>query len=107
MPETFQRKTAPLIKGATFGQSHTRVHHGRETVAHVGKIFLEVLHDLTAAVERCEHIDETKHLDLEMFVAHGERHHALIETGLAEKRFGMAIDELKNALAAPLGFNLE
>ena len=83
------------------------MHHGRKTVAHVGKIFFEVLHDIAAAMERGEHIDETKHLDLEMFVAHGKRHHALVETGLAEKRFGMPIDELENALAAPLGFNLE
>ena len=83
------------------------MHHRRKAVAHVGEIFLQVLHDIAAAMERREHIDKTKHLDLEMFVAHGERHHALIETGFAEKRFGMPIDELKNALATPLGFKLE
>ena len=65
-----------------------------------------MLHDVAAAMERCEHIDKTKHLDLEMFVAHRERHHALIETGFAKKGFGMPIDELKNALAAPLDFAL-
>ena len=66
-----------------------------------------MLHDVAAATERGEHIDKAKHLHLEMLVAHRERHHALIETGLAENRFRMPIDELKNALAAPLGFKLQ
>ena len=49
-----------------------------------------------AAAERREHVDETEHLHLEMFVAHRERHHPLVKAGLAENRFRIAIDQLEN-----------
>src|SRR5205807_7699606 len=70
------------------------------TIAHVGKIFIEMLHDVGAAAERCEHIDETEHLHFEMFVAHGKLHHRLIESGLAENRLRMAIGQIKDLGAA-------
>ena len=66
-----------------------------------------MLDDVAAAMQRSEHINETEHLHLEMFVPHRERHHPLIETGFAEKRFGISIDELKNTLAAAFRFKLE
>src|SRR5205823_5779870 len=77
------------------------------TIAHVGKIFIEMLHDVGAAAERCEHIDETEHLHFEMFVAHRKLHHPLIESGLAENRFRMAIDQIKDLGAASLNLGLQ
>ena len=106
MPETFQRRIGPLMPGRDLRQAHTGLQHRREAVAHVCEIFLEMLDDVAAAMQRREHIDKTKHLHLEMFVPHRERHHALVEAGLAENRFGISIDQLKNPLAALLGFKL-
>ena len=60
-----------------------------------------------AAAERSEHIDETEHLHFEMFVPHRERHHPLIKSGLAENRFRMAIDQIKDLGAASLDLGLQ
>jgi len=77
-----------------------------ETIAHVGKIFIEMLHDVRAAAERSEHVDETEHLHFEMFVAHREFHHPLIESGLAENRFRIAINQIKDVGAASFDLSL-
>jgi hypothetical protein len=42
-----------------------------------------------------------------MFVAHRELHHSLIESGLAENRFRMAIDQIKDLGAASLDLGLQ
>ncbi len=79
----------------------------REAVAHVREIFVEMLDNVARASKRRQHIDEAKHLDFKMLIAHRERHHPLIKTGLAEKRFRIPIDQLKNARAASLDLSLE
>ena len=89
------------------GRAQPGLQHGRKAIAHIGKIFVEMLDDFSGTAEGCEHVDETKHLHFEMLVAHRESHHALVKPGLAENRFGMLIDELKNASAAPLDFQLQ
>src|ERR1700731_545809 len=60
-----------------------------KTVAGVLKVFVEMADDFAAASQRSENIDKAKHLHLEMLVGHGESHHALVKTSLAEKRFGV------------------
>ena len=82
------------------------MNHRGEAIAHTGEIFLEMLHDVAGAPERREHIDKAEHLHFEMLIAHRERHHALIKTGLAENRFGMPIDQIENAFAALLDLGL-
>jgi hypothetical protein len=42
-----------------------------------------------------------------MFVTHRELHHALIKTGLAENRFRVAIDQIKDLHAAALDLGLD
>jgi hypothetical protein len=42
-----------------------------------------------------------------MLVAHGERHHALIKSGLAEEGFWMAIDQREDLFAAALDLALK
>jgi hypothetical protein len=42
-----------------------------------------------------------------MFVAHRKLHHPLIESGLAENRFRMAIDQIKDLGAASLNLGLQ
>jgi len=66
-----------------------------------------MLHDVAWPAERCEHIDEAEHLHLEMLIPHGEGHHALVKPGLAEKRLGMAIDQLENFVSALLDLGLQ
>src|SRR5207245_5923809 len=78
-----------------------------ETIAHVGEVFVEMLHDIGAAPERSENVDETEHLHFEMFVAHRELHHPLIKSRLAENRFRMAINQIKNLGAASLNLGLQ
>src|ERR1043165_9440913 len=46
--------------------------------------------------ERRQNVDEPKHLDLEMLVAHRKRHHALVKSGLAKDRFGVLVDQLED-----------
>src|SRR5438132_4839923 len=79
----------------------------REAVAHVREIFVEMLDNVARTPERRQHIDKAKHLDFKTLVAHRERHQPLVKTGLAEKRFRMAVDQLKNARPALLDFSLE
>jgi len=64
--------------------------------------FVEMLHDVRAAPQRSEHVNETEHLHFKMFVAHRELHHPLIKSGLAENRFRMPIDQIKDLGAASL-----
>src|SRR5438067_13381373 len=66
-----------------------------------------MLDDIGAAAEGSEHVDETEHLHFEMFVAHRELHHPLIKSGLAENRFRMAINQIKNLGAASLNLGLQ
>ena len=66
-----------------------------------------MLDDVARTPERRQHIDKAKHLDFKTLIAHRERHQPLVKTGLAEKRFRMAVDQLKNARAALLDFSLE
>ncbi len=77
------------------------------TIAHVGEVFVEMLDDVGAAPEGSEHVDETEHLHFEMFVAHRKLHHPLIKSGLAENRFRMAIDQIKDLGAASLNLGLQ
>ena len=77
------------------------------TIAHVGKIFVEMLDDVGAAAEGSEHVNETEHLHFEMFVAHRKLHHPLIKSGLAENRFRMAINQIKDLGAASLDLGLQ
>src|ERR1700736_1275150 len=79
----------------------------RVTVAHVREIFVKMLDDIGAAMERRQNIDEAEQLDLEMLVPHRERHHPLIKTGFAEERFGMLIDQIEYAFAASFDFRLQ
>ena len=51
-------------------------------------------------------IDEAKHLHLETLVAHRESHHPLIESGFAEERLGMLIDQVENAFVPPFDIGL-
>ena len=66
-----------------------------------------MLDDVVGAAERGEDVHETKHLHLERFVPHRESHHLLVETGFAEDRFGMLIDQLENSLATPFDGGLQ
>ncbi len=79
----------------------------REAVAHVREIFVEMLDDVARTPERRQDIDKAKHLDFKTLIAHRERHQPLVKTGLAEKRFRMAVDQLKNACPALLDFSPE
>src|SRR5256714_2622887 len=64
--------------------AHPGPNHWREAISHPGKVFFKVLDDFVGVAERWQHIDKAEHLDLETLIAHGERHHVLIKTGLAE-----------------------
>jgi hypothetical protein len=66
-----------------------------------------MLYDIRAATQRSENVDEPEHLYFEMFITHRELHHALIETGLAENRFRVAIDQVKDLHAAALDLGLD
>jgi hypothetical protein len=61
-----------------------------------------VLNDIARSGQRRENIYKAKQLSLELLIAHRERHHPLVKTGLAEKRFEMSLDQLENAHAALL-----
>ena len=66
-----------------------------------------MLHDIRAAAQRSENVDEPEHLYFEMFVTHRELHHPLIETGLTENRFRVAIDQIKDLHTAALDLGLD
>ena len=72
-----------------------------------GRSAVEMLHDVGAAAQGSEHVDETEHLHFEMFVAHRELHHPLIKSRLAENRFRMPIDQIKDPDAASLDLGLQ
>src|SRR6266478_26305 len=80
--------------------AHTALNRWREAVVHTGEIFFEMLDDITRFAKRRQNIYKAKHLHFELLIAHRERHHPLIKTGLAEKRLWMLIDQLKNARTA-------
>jgi len=79
----------------------------RITIPHILKVFIQVSDYFAAPVEGREDVHESEHLDLEMFVAHGERHHALVKTGLAEERLRMFVDQFEDSLTAGFNFGLE
>ena len=58
-------------------------------------------------MERGENINKAKQLQLELLIAHRERHQSLIESCLAEERLRVFIDQLENVPAALLDFALE
>ena len=58
-------------------------------------------------MERGENSHKAKQLQFELLIAHREGHQSLIESGLAEKRLGIFIDQLEDAPAALLDFALE
>jgi hypothetical protein len=93
--------------GEDFGQPDSGLDKRRETVLHIGKILFQVPNDFAALPKRSQDINETKHLHFEMFIPHGERHHALIKTGFAKKGFGVPINQLENLFAAPRDLLLE
>jgi hypothetical protein len=66
-----------------------------------------MLNNLTRSSQRRQDGYEPEQLCLELLVVHRECHQTLIKAGLAEKWLRMFIDELENALAAPLNFVLE
>ena len=51
-------------------QTNTGMNKGREAVAQISKIFLEMLDDFARSAQRREHIDKAKQLRLELFIAH-------------------------------------
>ncbi|PYI72690.1 MAG: hypothetical protein DMF02_02950, partial [Verrucomicrobia bacterium] len=57
-----------------------------ETIIRIAEILFEVLDDLTGSPQGGQDGDKAKKLGFEPLVAHRERHQALIEPGLAEKR---------------------
>ena len=69
-------------------------------IAHIGEIFVQVPDDIGRVPERRQNVHEPEHLDLEMFVAHRERHHALVRPGLAENRLRVLIDEIEDLQSA-------
>src|SRR5262249_33070457 len=88
-------------------RADTGANQRRVAVAHVGKIFVEMLDDVGSAMKGRENIHETKELNFEMLVAHRERHHSLIKAGFAEERLRVLIDEFKNAFAPPVDLGLQ
>jgi hypothetical protein len=66
-----------------------------------------MLDDIGAAPEGSEHVNETEHLHFEVFVTHRKLHHPLIKSGLAENRFRMAINQIKDLGAASLDLGLQ
>ena len=66
-----------------------------------------MLDDVGATMERRENINEPKQLDLEVLIAHRERHHPLIKAGLAKQRLRMLIDQIEYAFAASFDFGLQ
>src|SRR5204863_4631040 len=87
--------------------AHPGPNHRREAISHPGKVFFKMLDDFAGVAERWQHIDKAEHLHLKTLIAHGERHHPLIKTGLAEKRLRMFVDQLKNARTALLDLALK
>ena len=73
----------------------------------VGEIFLEMLNNFARGMQRGQNSDKPKQLQLELLIAHRERHQSLIKSGLAEERLGVFIDQLEDAPAALLDFALE
>ena len=93
--------------GENASRAQARLHERDEAVAHAGKIFVKMLDDIAGAAERREHVHEAEHLHFERLVAHRESHHALIKAGLAENRFGIAVDQIENAPAPLLNLFLQ
>ena len=58
-------------------------------------------------MERRKNSDKAKQLQFELLITHRERHQSLIESGLAEKRLRVFINQFEDALAALLDFALE
>jgi hypothetical protein len=78
-----------------------------KTILGINEILFEMLNNLTRSAQRWQDRDEPKQLRLEVLVMHRECHQTLIKSGLAEKWLSVFIDQLENALAAPLNFALE
>ena len=93
--------------GSDLGELNAGANERRVAVAHVLEVFVQMANDFAAASKRGENVDKAKHLHFEMLVAHGERHHALIKAGFAEKRFRVPVDELKDLPAAAFDFALQ
>ena len=87
--------------------AHPGLNHRRKTISHPGKVFLKVLNDLAGLAERWQYIDKAEHLHLETLIPHGERHHPLVKTGLAEKRLRMFVNQLENTRTALLDLALK
>ena len=97
----------PADPGCDLGQCYSGPNRRGITIAHIAKVFVKVTHDFAAPVERRQNIDKPKHLDLEMFIAHRERHHPLVKAGFAENRLGVLVYQLENALTAGFDFVLQ